>query len=275
MRARPSARSSTCRTAPDRDLVRQRLEQARTALGPRVQELRDADEWQRWANASVQEQLIGKAEALRAVEDPADAARQLRDLQEEWKKVAAGPRDQGQVLWRRFKTAIDEVRGRTDAFFETQAQARAKTCSGSWRSASVRRRSRNRATGLRPQMPSRHSRPSGRRSAPGRARTNRRRGSASARRAIGSSRGVTRTSPQRKHAWADNLAKKEALCARAETLAESSDWEACGRRAETAAGRVEDDRAGTEEQVGGGLAPVPRRVRSRSSSATSSVTSSI
>jgi hypothetical protein len=31
---------------------------------------------------------------------------------------------------------------------------------------------------------------------------------------------------QRKHAWSENLAKKEGLCARAETLAESSDWEA-------------------------------------------------
>ena len=55
---------------PDRDLVRQRLEAARTSLGPRAQELRDADEWRRWANASVQEQLIAKAEALRAVGGP-------------------------------------------------------------------------------------------------------------------------------------------------------------------------------------------------------------
>ena len=31
---------------------------------------------------------------------------------------------------------------------------------------------------------------------------------------------------QQKHAWSDNLAKKEALCARAEALAESSEWEA-------------------------------------------------
>ena len=67
---------------PNRDLVRQRLEAARTSLGPRAQELRDADDWQRWANASVQEQLIAKMEALAAVEDPADAARQLRELQE-------------------------------------------------------------------------------------------------------------------------------------------------------------------------------------------------
>ena len=38
----------------------------RTTLGPRVQELRDADEWQRWANLTVQEELCREVEALKA-----------------------------------------------------------------------------------------------------------------------------------------------------------------------------------------------------------------
>ena len=210
---------------PDRDLVRTRLEAARSALGPRAQELRDADEWQRWANASVQEHLIAKAEALKSVEDPADAARQLRDLQEEWKKVAAGPRDQGQVLWRRFKTALDEVRQRTDAFFETQAQARSenlqrklalceraealsessdwivtadaiKALQAEWKTIGPGPRKNEQAAWERF------------RTACDRFFTRRHEDLA-----------------QRKHAWSDNLAKKEALCVRAETLAESSDWE--------------------------------------------------
>ena len=41
----------------DHQEIRTRLEQTRTALGPRVQELREADEWQRWANLQVQEEL--------------------------------------------------------------------------------------------------------------------------------------------------------------------------------------------------------------------------
>ena len=211
---------------PDRDLVRQRLDAARSALGPRAQELRDADEWQRWANASVQEQLIARAEALKAVEDPADAARQLRDLQEEWKKVAAGPRDQGQVLWRRFKAALDEVRGRTDAFFETQAQARSEnlqrklalcervealSASSDWiptADAIKALQAEWKTIGPGPRKDEQ--------AAWERFRT-------------ACDRFFTRRHEdlaQRKHAWSDNLAKKEALCVRAETLAESSEWEA-------------------------------------------------
>src|SRR6185503_7253248 len=34
----------------DRQEIHARLEQARAVIAPRVQELRDADEWQRWAN---------------------------------------------------------------------------------------------------------------------------------------------------------------------------------------------------------------------------------
>ena len=211
--------------SPDRDLVRQRLEQARTALGPRVQELRDADEWQRWANASVQEQLIGKAEALRAVEDPADAARQLRDLQEEWKKVAAGPRDQGQVLWRRFKTAIDEVRGRTDAFFETQAQARAENLQRKLALCERAEALAGSSDWIATADAIKALQAEWKTIGPGPRKDEQ---AAWERFRTACDRFFTRRHEdlaERKHAWADNLAKKEALCARAETLAESSDWE--------------------------------------------------
>jgi hypothetical protein len=210
---------------PDRDLVRHRLEAARTSLGPRAQELRDADEWQRWANASVQEQLIAKAEALRGVEAPADAARQLRDLQEEWKKVAAGPRDQGQVLWRRFKTAIDEVRGRTDAFFETQAQARGEHLQ---RKLALCERAEGLADStdwIATADAIKALQAEWKTIGPGPRKEEQ---VAWERFRTACDRFFTRRHEdlaQRKHAWADNLAKKEALCVRAEMLAESSDWE--------------------------------------------------
>jgi hypothetical protein len=159
------------------------------------------------------------------VEDAAEAARHVRELQEEWKKVAAAPRDQGQVLWRRFKTAIDEVRARTDAFFETQAQARGenlqrklalceraealaestdwiatadaiKALQAEWKTIGPGPRKDEQVAWERF------------RSACDRFFTRRHEDLA-----------------QRKHAWSENLARKEALCARAETLAESSDWE--------------------------------------------------
>ena len=62
-----------------------RLRNAHAALVPRVRELREIDEWQRWANAGVQEELCRRAESLREVADPAEAARQLAELQARWK----------------------------------------------------------------------------------------------------------------------------------------------------------------------------------------------
>ena len=66
---------------------------------------------------------------------------------------------------------------------------------------------------------------------------------------------------KRKAIWAENFAKKEALCLKVEALAESTDWERGGRRNQAAAGRVEDDRAGEEEPIGCHLAAIPRRLR--------------
>ena len=132
-----------------------------------MQELRDADEWQRWANLQVQEELCREMEALKAEENLEAAARRMRELQARWKQVALAPRAQGEAMWRRFKTAQDEV-------------------------FAARRR----------------------------------------------------TSPRRTQERAANLAKKQALCERAEALADSTRLGEDGHRDSGAAGRVEDDRAG-------------------------------
>jgi hypothetical protein len=209
----------------ERDALRTRLQAAHAAIVPRAQELREADDWQRWANASVQEQLIGKMESLVSVEDLAAAARQMRDLQAEWKKVSAGPRDQGQALWRRFKTAQDAVRARTDAWFTEQAQLRSvnlqkklalcdqaealadstewiqtadkiKALQAEWKTIGPGPRKEEQAAWERF------------RTACDRFFTRRHEDLAS-----------------RKQAWSENLARKEALCVQAEALSTSTDWE--------------------------------------------------
>ena len=81
----------------DRQEIQARLEAARAALAPRVQELRDADEWQRWANLQVQEELCREMEALKAEENLEVAGRRMRELQARWKQVALAPRAQGEV----------------------------------------------------------------------------------------------------------------------------------------------------------------------------------
>jgi hypothetical protein len=205
--------------------VTRRLRAAYAVLTPKVLELRDTDDWQRWANVSVQEQLSQKMEALRALDDPEAIAREVRVLQEQWRKAADVPRAQADALWRRFKAAHDEVWARCEAHFAAEAQARAenlakkialcekaealsestrwietadeiKRLQTDWKTIGPVPRGREKAIWDRF------------RAACDRFFTRRHEDLA-----------------ERKKSWAENLAKKEALCVRAETLAESTDWE--------------------------------------------------
>ena len=245
----------------DYDEIVRRLKAAQTALTPKVQELRDVADWQRWANVGIQEQLCEKMEALKAVEDPEEIARQVRDLQQQWRQAADVPRAQGEALWRRFKAAHDEVWARCEAHFAAQAEARAenlakkialceraealadstnwiqtadeiKKLQAEWKTIGPVTRGQEKAIWERF------------RAACDRFFTRRHADLA-----------------ERKTMWAENLAKKEALCVKAEALAESTDWDADRGRDQAAAGRVEDDRPGQEDPLRSDLAALPRRLR--------------
>ena len=113
-------------TPQDREDVTVRLQAVRAAVQPRLEELRNAEEWKRWANVQVQEELCTKMEALiaQAEADPAKTAEEMRALQEKWKPVAAAPRSQGEVLWTRFKAAQTQVYDKCKDFFAQQAGER-------------------------------------------------------------------------------------------------------------------------------------------------------
>jgi len=210
----------------DFEEVVHRLKAAQSALTPKVQELRDVADWQRWANVGIQEQLCEKMEALKALEDPEDIARHVRDLQQQWRQAADVPRAQGEALWRRFKTAHDEVWTRCEAHFAAQAGVRAenlakkialceraealagstswiqtadeiKKLQADWKTIGPVTRGQEKTIWERF------------RSACDQFFTRRHADLA-----------------HRKAMWAENLAKKDALCAKAEALAESTDWEA-------------------------------------------------
>ena len=104
----------------DRQEIQARLEASREILGPRVQALRDADEWQRWANLQVQEELCREMEALKGEQSLDVASRRMRELQARWKQSALAPRTQGEAMWRRFKVAQDDVFARTSAHVAAQ-----------------------------------------------------------------------------------------------------------------------------------------------------------
>jgi hypothetical protein len=113
-------------TKQDREDLMVRLQAVRTSLTPRIQELREAEEWKRWANVQVQEELCAKMEALVAVAEaePEKASNEMRTLQERWKAVAAAPRSQAEALWTRFKTAQEQVYDKCKDFFAQQAAER-------------------------------------------------------------------------------------------------------------------------------------------------------
>ena len=259
----------------DYDEIVERLKAAQTALMPKVQELRDVADWQRWANVGIQEQLCEKMEALKSVDDPEAIAKQVRELQQQWRQAADVPRAQGEALWKRFKAAHDEAWTRCEAHFAAQAEARARQPGEEGRALrtrrgarrldqldSDRRRDQEAAGGVEDDRPGQPR--------PGESRS----GSASAR---ACDRFFTRRHAdlaERKTVWADNLAKKEALCAQGRG---AEGFDRLGRRRprdQTAAGRMEDDRSGEEEPLGGALAALPRRRAITSSRATRSVTTS-
>ncbi|MGE4055518.1 MAG: DUF349 domain-containing protein, partial [Vicinamibacterales bacterium] len=211
---------------PDLDEVLPRLKEAQAALTPRVQELREATEWRQWANVGIQEQLCVQMEALATAEDPEGIARKVRELQQQWRTAADVPRAQADVLWRRFKAAHDIVWPRCEAHFAAEAEARSgnlarkielcekvealsdstnwiatadaiKALQAEWKTIGPVSRGREKAIWDRF------------RSACDKFFTRRHSDLA-----------------DRKKAWAENLARKEALCVRAEALAESTDWEA-------------------------------------------------
>ena len=210
----------------DYDEVTRRLKAAQAVLTPKLQALREIEGWQRWANVGIQEQLCEKMEALKSEENPEEIARRIRDLQQQWRQAADVPRAQSDALWQRFKKAHDEVWARCEAHFAAEAVTRAenlqkkialcervealgdstrwiqtadeiKTLQGEWRTVGPVSRGQEKAVWERF------------RAACDRFFSRRHEDLAT-----------------RKTAWAENFAKKDALCVRAETLADSTDWDA-------------------------------------------------
>ncbi len=252
----------------------ERLKAATAVVGPKLHDLREMDEWKRFANAAVQEELIARAEALRVKyfapaaatppaaepaaavapgaepgtepaapdaaqaseadapapaqvkdEDLEHAARELHDIQERWKTVAEAPRAQAQALWHRYRQAADPVQSRLREFFAQRnedrkrnldlklaliARAEALADSTDWiKTADELKKLQAEWQQIGP-APRQDTKATWKRFRDA------------------CDRFFTRRNvdlAERKETWSSNLAKKEALCVRAEELAASKDWE--------------------------------------------------
>jgi hypothetical protein len=212
-------------TRQDQQAVIGRLKAIQSAIFPRLQDLREADEWERWANAGVQETLIRRLEELRAVEDPAAIARQLRQVQEEWHKVRAVPREKGRDLWQRFKAVESEIRAKCDDYFQHLAveraenlrqkellceQAEALAASTDWiRTAETIKGFQAQWKAIGPVTPGHEK-------------------AVWERFRAACDHFFTRRKQdlvERKTVWTTNLQQKEAICGQIEALAESTDWD--------------------------------------------------
>ena len=214
----------------------ERLREAAAVVAPRLHDLREMDEWKRFANAAVQEELIAKAEALRvkygfdAAEGPKEedldkAARELHDIQERWKSVAEAPRAQAQALWHRYRQAADPIQARLREFFSHRNEerkgnlekklaliARAEQIADStdWiKTADELKKLQADWQQIGP-VPRQDTKTTWKQFRDACDRFFTRRNADLA---------------ERKETWSANLARKEALCARAEELATSREWD--------------------------------------------------
>jgi len=214
----------------------ERVRAAQAAVAPKLHELREMDEWKRFANAAVQEELIARTEALAAKygfntpegvksEDVEKAARELHDIQERWKQAAEAPRAQAQALWHRYRQAADPIQAKAREFFAQRGEERkgnlaqklalieraeALAHSTDWiKTAEELKKLQTEWQAIGP-VPRQETRATWKRFREACDTFFTRRNSDLA---------------QRKEIWATNQAKKEALCVRAEQLATSMEWE--------------------------------------------------
>jgi uncharacterized pyridoxal phosphate-containing UPF0001 family protein len=210
----------------ERDAIVERLRHARSAIFPRAQELREADEWTRWSNLPKQEELCREVEALSAEANLDRAAHKLRDLDERWKAVRQAPKEEGEALWRRFKAARDPIFAKVQAHFAARSaqegenlkkktalceQAEALSASTDWiKTAEALKKLQAEWKAVGP--------------------VSRKKSQAIwTRFRTACDAFFTRRQEdlgKRKDEWAQNLARKEELCAKAEALSQSTDWEA-------------------------------------------------
>ena len=215
----------------DREILQRRLKAARTHLYPKLHEQSAADEWQRWLNLPIQEELCRKIEALLEEEDLNAVTTKMHDIQTRWHVARLAPKAEGQVLWERYKAALDALRPRVQKFKDEQKQERAENLKGKlalcekaealaessdWHNTADELKKLQadwKAIGAVPRRDAKRVWERFRKAC--NAFFERRK----------------EDQKQRRHEWNENLAKKEALCEKAEALAKSEDWDAASSEA--------------------------------------------
>ena len=205
--------------------VEHRLRTSHTALFARAQELREADEWTRWANAAIQEEVCQALEGLAGREDLERVARDVREADRRWAEARPAPRDQAEALRLRYQAARAPLKERLDKYFAAKSvehaehlklklalceRAEALADSREWLKVAEELKT----------LQARWKQIGG--AAPRDERAAWKRFHSAC------DKFFTRRQEDLRHqkeTWSANLARKEELCAKAEALVDSTDWE--------------------------------------------------
>jgi hypothetical protein len=102
--------------AEQREALSDRYTKARGKLVVRVSELREARDWQAFANVPKAEALIATAKDMLAEEPSPDLGNRLRQLQALWKEVGPMPQRRSKELWEQFKSLCDQIYDKVKGF---------------------------------------------------------------------------------------------------------------------------------------------------------------
>ena len=95
--------------AADRIALGDRYHAARGKLVVLMADLREAQDWERFANVPKAEALIAVAKEMQTEEPSPDLGNRLRGLQALWKEVGPMPQKRSKELWDSFKVECDKV----------------------------------------------------------------------------------------------------------------------------------------------------------------------
>jgi hypothetical protein len=216
----------TALSSPLPPKVEQRLKTARAALFARAQELREADEWSRWAGAAIQEELCQRLESLAGREDLEEVAKQVREADARWGAAKLAPRDQAEGLRQRFQAARAPLRVKLDAYFARKAEEQAERLKQKQALSERAEALSESADWLKAADEIKALQARWKEIGPAAPRDER---LAWKKFHASCDRFFTRRHEdlrRRKGEWAQNLSQKEALCAKAEALVDSTEWEA-------------------------------------------------
>ncbi len=85
---------------------------------------REEQEWERWSNLMIKEELCHAVERLSQESDIFKVSRELKQAQKTWKTIGATPKNRSKETWEHFRTACDRAHKRCKTFFAELEQKR-------------------------------------------------------------------------------------------------------------------------------------------------------